>query len=87
MTMLITFIAGLRAGDLWARAMAIGIGLAMLFALCGVMIYRHDQRVKAAVIEKINSRNAKALDAADAAQQAPQSCTGTWNRSAGKCER
>jgi hypothetical protein len=35
---------------------------------------------------RVNNGNAESLGAADAGQQGAQSCTGTWNRSANKCE-
>jgi hypothetical protein len=66
--------------------MAVGLAFVAFITLSGVMIYRHDQRVTAAAVEKINRANDVARDAADQGQRGPLECVGVWNRSSGKCE-
>ena len=66
MTMLITFLAALKAGDIWARFVAVGLVFAALFATSLVMLYRHDQRVAAEAVAKIERQQQEKINAAKA---------------------
>jgi predicted outer membrane lipoprotein len=85
-TVVISFFAAFRAGEMWTRWVVVGAVLAAAFVLISVMIYRHDERVTAEVITKIERSNTKSRDAADAASQGPNNCSGKWNREVGKCD-
>jgi Kef-type K+ transport system membrane component KefB len=87
MTILLTFFAAFRAGDLWARAVAVGLALVAGIAFVAVMIARHDAGVTARALDAVRKANHALETAADAKQREIMACpVGKWNREGDKCD-
>jgi hypothetical protein len=87
MTLLITFFAGLRAGDLWAKAALIGLTLAAFMIFAGYQLHRIKEDAASAERSRIERINQVNQAAADAARQKVDECQGVWNRETGKCDK
>ena len=86
-TTVISFFAALKAGETGARFIAVGLALALGILGTGYMIHRHDQRVTAEALAKVEKANKAAADKADAKQREIMACpAGKWDRGADKCK-
>jgi hypothetical protein len=86
-TTVISFFAALRAGETGARVIGIVILMALGVLGAGYMLHRHDQRVAAEALAKIERANMANETVADAKQREIMACPpGRWDRDADKCK-